>query len=188
MRILSFVLIFLQLASSQSTSVPLDRIRARILVDSLPNLTASQIAGRYTNPSKELVKRVGPPLRGEDLYVFIDHTYVYCKWADIMPNTIFDKGRWSFGGGVLALKSDKDIAWNPKLERRFLPVRRRGHTEEVLLVGADKSVSYFADHAGDDPELMLLIVSLPRVSQPATTALKTELMHERWHPELFKNK
>ena len=101
MRVMAFVLLLLHLPGGQSALSPFDRIRAKIAVDSLPSLTGAQIAGRYTNPSKELVKRVGPPLAGEDLYVFADNSYIYCKWADVMPNTIFDKGRWNLGGGVL---------------------------------------------------------------------------------------
>jgi hypothetical protein len=189
MRVLSFVALFLQLVSSQSTAGPLTSIRARIAVDSLPNLTAVRIAGQYANPSKELVKRVGPPLHGENLYIFSDKSYLYCKWDDEMPKTVFDKGTWTLAGDVLELKSDPEVVWDSKLERRLLVLRRSSRKEEILLVGTEKSLPYFEKHAGDDPELMLLIVALQRettLSEASTARLKARLMREAWRPSFFR--
>src|SRR6266436_5504944 len=155
MRVASLIVLFLLLASGQSTTGTLNIIRAKISVDPLPNLTGLQLAGQYANPSKELIKRVGPPLAGETLYIFPDNSYVFCKWADIMPNTVFDKGIWSVDGGILELKSDPEIVWNSELERKFLVMRRPSHKDEILLVGTEKSLPYFDKDAGDDPELML---------------------------------
>jgi hypothetical protein len=189
MRVVAFVVLLLQLVSGQSAAGPLDRIRARISVDSLPNLTGIQIAGMYANPSKELIKQTGPPLAGEKLYIFPDNSYVYCEWADVMLNTVFDKGIWNLDGDILELKSDPEIVWDPELERRFLLVRRPSHKDEILLMGLKKSLPYFEKHAGDDPDLMLLIVTLPRaepISQAATARLKATLMREGWHPDFFR--
>ena len=189
MRVLWFVVLFLQLGSGQSTTGPLNNIRAKISVDSLTNLTGVQIAGQYANPSKELIKRTGPPLSGENLYIFPDNSYVYCQWADVMLNTVFDKGIWSFDSGILELKSDPEIVWDSELERKFLAVRRPSHKDEILLMGLRKSLPYFEKNAGDDPELMLLIVTFPRVqpvSQAATARLKARLMREAWRPDFFR--
>jgi len=188
MKTVSFVVLLLQLVSGQSTTGPLSSIRAKISVESLPNLSGIQIAGQYANPSQELIKRTGPPLSGEILYIFPDNSYVYCEWADIMPNTVVDKGIWSLNGDILELKSDPEVVWDPKLERKFLAVRRPPHKDEILLMGLKKSLSYFDKHAGDDPELMLLIVTLARkepVSQAATAGLKAKLMREAWRPDYF---
>jgi hypothetical protein len=189
MRIVSLIVLFLELVSGQSTTGPLNIIRAKISVDPLPNLTGLQLAGQYTNPSKELIKRVGPPLSGEALYIFPDSSYVFCKWADIMPNTVFDKGTLSFNGNILELKSDPEIAWNSELERKFLVMRRPSHKEEILLVGTEKSLQYFDKNAGHDPELMLLIVALPReasVSRAGAATLKARLMREAWRPDYLR--
>lgn len=189
MRVLTFLAFFLQLASAQSNAGPLNSIRAKIAVDSLPHPTAVQIAGQYANPSKELVKKVGPPLHGENLYVFSDKSYLYCRWDDVMPNTVFDKGTWRLSHDVLELKSDPEIVWNPELERRLLVLRRSSRKEEILLVGVEKSLPYFEKHAGDDPGLMLLIVSLQRetaMSEASTARLKDRLMWEAWRPNFFR--
>lgn len=189
MNPITIFLLILQLASAQSSATPLDRMRAKTALDPVTNLTAVQIAGQYANPSKELVKRVGPPLAGNSLYIFPDKTYVYCEWADVMENTVFDKGTWSFAEAVLELKSDLEITWDPRLERKFLAVQRPSHSEEILLVGIEKELPYFEKKAGDDPELMLLIVSKQRekpFSQAETAKLKANLMREGWRPDFFR--
>lgn len=176
---------------NQSTTDALDRIRAKIPVDLVTNLTPTQIAGQFVDPSKELVKLVGPPLSGKTLYIFPDTTYIYCEWADIMPNTVFDKGAWSFAGGILDLKSDPEITWNSSLERRFLAVRRLSHKDELLLMGLEHSLPYFERHARDDPKPMLLMVTLPReeaVSRADTARLKATLMREAWRPDFFRQR
>jgi len=181
--------LILQLASDQSSATPLDRMRAKTALDPVTSLTAVQIAGQYASPPKELIKRVGPPLAGNNLYIFPDKTYVYCEWADVMENTVFDKGTWSFAEGVLELKSDPEIRWNPRLERRFLAVRRPSHSDEILLIGIEGELPYFEKKAGDDPELMLLIVAKQRekpLSQAESAKLKTNLMREGWRPDFFR--
>jgi hypothetical protein len=190
MNWLTLLVLLVQLANGQSAASPLNRIQAKIRVAPVINLTPVQIAGQYANPSKELVKRVGPPLSGDNLYIFPDKTYVFCRWADVMENTIFDKGAWSFAGGILELKSDPEITWDdPELERRFLVVRRSSHTEEILLVGINRAVPYFEKNAGDDPELMLLIVGMQKeniISQSEGSKLKANLMRTAWRPDFFR--
>jgi hypothetical protein len=187
----AFLILFLQLSSGTPAANPLNRIQAKTAVDLVTNLTPTQIAGQYPNPSKELVKRVGPPLSGKRLYIFPDKTYVYCEWADISPNTVFDKGTWIFEAGVLELRSDPEITWNSRLERKFLAVRRLSHKNEILLMGLEKSLPYFENHARHDPKLMLLIVTLLReeaVSRAETATLKATLMREAWRPDFFRKR
>jgi hypothetical protein len=179
----------LQLAAGQSAASPLDRIQAKMPVVQVTNLTPVQIAGQYKNPSNELIKRVGGVLEGNSLYIFPDNTYVYCEWADIMPNTVYDKGAWSFSEGILQLKSDAEITWDPQVERTFLAVRRPSHAKEVVLVGIEKELPHFEKEAGDDPEFMLLIVARLRdqaVSQAAAAGLKARLIREGWRPDFVR--
>jgi hypothetical protein len=123
------------LAHGQSSMA---RLRVIVAVEAVAALTPEQFAGRYANPPEEL-NRTQEPLVGNNLYLFPDRTYIYCEWANIMPKTIFDKGTWTFATGMIELKSDPDVTWNPDLEREFLGVRRPSHTE-ILLVGADRGV------------------------------------------------
>jgi hypothetical protein len=54
-------------------------MQAKTAVEPITNLTPEQFAGKYANPSQELVKRVGPPLARNNLYLFPYNTYVYCE-------------------------------------------------------------------------------------------------------------
>jgi hypothetical protein len=177
-----------QSVDGQSAVTPLLRLQAKTAVDPVANLLPEQIAGQYANPSKELVKHVGPPLVGNNLYLFPDKTYVYCEWAVVMPTTVFDKGTWSFAGGLLELTSDQIVTWNPDLERRFLVVRRTSHAEEILLVGAEQALRRFERQAEGDPELMLLTIARQRIktiSRAEAAALKTTLLRRGWRPDSF---
>jgi hypothetical protein len=188
MALVTFLVVVAQLVAVQSIASPLERLRAKTPVETVKNLTPVQFAGQYANPSKEVVKRVGPPLSGNNLYLFPDKTYIYCQWSDILPNTVYDKGTWNFSGGVLELKSAQEISWAPELERRFLAVHRPSHDDEILLVGIEKELSYFEKEAGDDPEFMLLLVAKLRdatISQTETPKLKSNLMREGWKPNGF---
>jgi hypothetical protein len=189
MSLISILVLLLQLVSSQSDVSSLEHIRAKITVNPVTALTAVQFAGRYANPSKELIKRIGPVLDGNNLYIFPDNTYVYCAWADIMPNTVLDKGTWNFSDSVLELKSAADITWDPNLERRFLAVRRPSHPKEILLVGIQKDIPNFAEEAGKDPWFALLMFARNRdskLSQTETKALKARIMRESWRPDFMR--
>ena len=75
---------------------------------SVLNLSPSELAGQYTNTSEELRKYV-PQMETENLFIFANKTYIFTFASDIPPDTISDKGTWSFDEDVLRLKSDKDI-------------------------------------------------------------------------------
>ena len=163
---------------------------ARIDVVSVPNLTPSQLAGQYTNPSEELNKRV-TPMGSEKLFVFPDGSYIFTIVSDIAPDTISDKGTWSLNGDTLELQSDKDVKWKSKhVERQHLVVRRRGHNDELFPVGIGWHLSCFEKNAKRDPEFQFLLDSLKR--EKAITAeeagpLRKRLMKEKWQPEFYRS-
>ncbi len=148
-----------QNADKTSTPSPLERLRAKVAVESLGVADTPRLAGHYTNPPKDLLRRIGGVLSGDDLYLFPDGTYIYCEWADIQPLTIYDKGRWIFANGAVELKSDPDVTWDP---------------------GADRT---------DNPELTLLYVAKGRdstITRSKTAGVKARLLRESWRPEYFK--
>ena len=105
-----------------------------------------------------------------------------------MPTTVYDKGTWDISDGILKLTSSPEITWNPEVERRFLVVHRRSQAAEILLVGIDEKLPYFEEQAGDDPEIMQLIVAKQHAGTQLTVRLKTaqlkaQLMRESWRPE-----
>ena len=140
-----------QSSNQKSESAPLKRLQAKIDVVSVPNLTPSELAGKYTNASKELSEHVSP-LGAENLFIFPDKTYIFIFVMDIPPDTISDKGSWTLDGDILRLESDRDITWKSKrVERRHIVVRRRGHDDELFLVGIDRQLPYFEQRARTTP-------------------------------------
>jgi hypothetical protein len=174
------------LVEAQPAASAVRRLWAKTAVEPIANLKRQQIAGRYINPPQELIESSGPPAAGNSLYIFPDGTYVYCQWAAIMPITVFDKGRWSFAAGVVELRSDRIVIWNPDLERRFVVARRTSRVEEILLIGAEKALRRFEEQAGGDPETMLLRVAKQRVraiNPSEVVGMKAALLREGWRPQ-----
>src|SRR6266513_2044139 len=187
------VVIALRLSQSsdrKTEPTPLERLQAKIDVVAVPNLTPSELAAQYTNPSEELSKRI-PRMGSENLFIFPDKTYIFTFVTDIPPDTIADKGTWSLEGNNLRLESDKDITWKSKrVERRHIIVRRRGHDNELFLVGLDWHLSYFEKNANRDPEFQFLLDSLKRekaISPEETEPLRKRLIKEKWRPEFYRH-
>jgi hypothetical protein len=187
-RFLTLVLLLLQAGGPPRGDV-VERLRARVPVTPV-TASSGKVPGRYTSTSKELAKRVGTFLSGEDLYLFPDGTYIYCEWADIEPVTVSDKGRWKLSGSALELVSDGDIRWTPSAQRKYVAVRRNNRADEVILVGLDRDLPYIEREAGHDPELMLLIVGLVRTEaydRAKAAKVKAQILREAWRPEYFRN-
>jgi hypothetical protein len=130
-------------------------------------------------------------LDGNDLYLFPDGTYVYCEWADIQPPTIYDKGQWVFVDGLVQLKSDSDVTWDPEADRAYVVVYRRSKRKEVLLVGTQSDLARFEAEGQGNPELALLYVAKKRhspMTRSKAVRIKARLLRESWHPEEFKAK
>lgn len=165
------------------------RMASRLPLEVVRADSGSELAGHYTGQTSELQSRVGPFLSGEDLYLFPDGSYLYCQWADVMPRTIYDKGRWLASDGVLSLVSDSDVRWEPEVERQHLLVRRERRKNEILLIGVPRSLKHFEEQAAEDPELILLIAGKARVEVFGANrwpSVKARLMKEAWNPSYFR--
>src|SRR6266480_6371654 len=103
-------------------------------------------------------REIGAGLSGDDLYLFPDGTYIYNEWADIEPTTIRDKGTWKIAEGLVQLTSDRDVTWDAGAERKYIAVRRRSRTDEILLIGTEGALIRFEEDAKDEPEIELLVV------------------------------
>lgn len=96
------------------------------------DLTVKALAGQYSNGATFLF------VAGNELYLLHDATYIYTKWADIIPETVCDKGTWSVKDGSLILKSDgsvpdgekpRDQVYWPLLLESSAQVRLMGHRD-----------------------------------------------------------
>ena len=123
-------------------------------------------------------------------FAIADKSYILTIVSDIPRDTISDKGTWSLNGDTFELQSGKDVKWKSKhVERQHLVVRRRGHNDELFLVGIGWHLSYFEKHAKRDPEFQFLLDSLKR--EKAITAeeagpIRKRLMKEKWQPEFIE--
>lgn len=186
---LAMLLLAARSGSGLTAQEALGRLRAKLAVEAVTDVSSARLAGQYTSSSEELRRRVGGFLSGNDLYLFPDGSYIYCEWADIEPVTIHDKGTWGVKDGFLELKTSADVTWKPNLEREYIIVHRASRPAEIVLVGAKDALSYFEQNAGHDPELMLLIVSKVRrtpLTRSKSAKLKAKLMRESWRPQLFR--
>ena len=56
-------------------------------------------------------------------------------------------------------------------------------------MGTERELTYFEEHAKDDPEFMFLLNSLKRernISEAETAALRKKRMKEKWKPDFYR--
>lgn len=132
----------------------------------------------------------GSFLSGSDLYLFPDHSYIYTEWADIMPETIYDKGSWTLEANFLNLSPDSDIVWDPGADRRYLTLRERSETQ-TLLFGLDRTLPIFLELVEEypgDPQGYFRVSVLRKLrawSQARASRVKAALLKNSWRPCFF---
>jgi hypothetical protein len=158
----------------------LKRISALVSVDVVAP-TAKELYGTWS---------FGGGLGGSFLYLFDDETYMFTRWSDIMPETVYDKGGWQVAGSVLVLTHDPDVVWEDKpADRRFL-VYRTG-SAAVRFLGLDFMLSVFERVTREVPGdhlAALKAASYNRTSRwrpGEAKRRKAELMEKCWNPEFF---
>jgi hypothetical protein len=151
----------------------LDRIRAKVPVQEVSTDSIADISGHYSSPGPTVVKRIGGVLSGDELYLFPDGTYIYMEWSDVSPMGIRDKGTWHYSENVVRLTSDKDIKWDPGVDRELVAFRRASVKDEVFLMGSPRDLKYFETAVdNNDTEWLLLTGSKERTGsiKPAGVA------------------
>ena len=185
MNSICIFIILIEVAIASAQVSPLKQLQKKISVQSVSDLTLDRLAGKYSNPPREM----GAGLSGDDLYLFPDGTYIYDEWADIEPTTIRDKGKWTILQGFVQLTSDAEITWDAGAERKYLAVHRQTHADEILLVGTENALARFEQDAKDAPEIELLDICKERskaISHSEFRKLKQRLMRFSWRPDHFK--
>jgi hypothetical protein len=146
------------------------------------DLTVNSLAGHYTK---------GPGLSGEECYLFSDASYIYTEWADILPETIYEKGTWYVKDGFVILKSDGSLPGGARhIDHVYAPLLLN-EGSDVYLMSHRWHFSYFQDNADkrSADEVMFSICTLRRKSQPTKAAQeekKRELMSKAWNPDFYK--
>jgi hypothetical protein len=106
-------------------------------------------------PSRDALAGVwksGGGLSGFNLYLFQDLHFIHTEWADIQPETIYDKGTWRPADDVIFLSRDADITWlSPTSDSRYL-IFRIADDPTTLLLGLDFRLSIFESLVRETPQ------------------------------------
>jgi hypothetical protein len=145
------------------------------------DLTLDALAGHY---SKNLF------VAGSNYYLFSDGTYLYTTWADIMPETIYERGTWTVNGGCIHLTTDGSLPRDSMQPEDHVYVPMLFGNSKVRLVGWPHQFSFWfgtTDDPDEDPESEATVSfsfgSLTRaaaLSGAAQETLRKELMRRAW--------
>jgi hypothetical protein len=132
----------------------------------------------------------GSGLAGRLLYVFEDGSYLHTEWADVMAETVSDKGRWRVADGVVLLTSDAEVTWPVHWDQRYLVLSSKGVVDPFLF-GLDRSMAAFrhflsmpSEFSADDAVQAICLRRTPwKPAQAEQTRMR--LLSEAWHPEWF---
>ena len=131
-------------------------------------------------------------LSGRVLYLFEDRTYISTEWADVMPETIVDLGRWHLEGALLMFEADPSVTWGSRersylLDRRFLSVRPEAQQDKWWLVGLDDSMDVLDYLPADAFTIEFLAFVRAQAWKPGQAVQKKEtLLKHAWRPEYFE--
>ena len=153
-------------------------------------LNIENISGYYCTSGSSMKEQMGGALSGAELYLFPDNTYIYLRWADIFPLTIYEKGQWNIHNGFIVLDNDGSVSQNefPK-DNEYLPlVIHKGNKDNIFIMGSKRDYSYFLKEAKDDSAFMLLLCGFEKektIAHIETKDIKKKLMEKAWKPWLF---
>jgi hypothetical protein len=148
-------------------------------------LRAKQLAGRYSAETPLTAGMIGGT-SGNSLYLFRDGSYLYVEWADIFPETLMDRGRWSLRSGMLELTSDSLSADKGFLEDTHyvafcLPESGR---PALRIVGSNRQLAmlekeFKEDQQGaDNRRFLLMLYSRERLDEYSTPDASRQAMKE----------
>ena len=139
---------------------------------------------------------------GSKFYLFSDSTYIYTRWTDVVPETIYGKGTWAVKDGFIVLKSDgslpgvadafRDYHYAPLLMKDANGgMLKNGDDNRVFLLGHSWEYSYFLDHAEKSGDLTMFETCTfdrkEKFSKAEEEKLRKRLMKKAWRPDYFKD-
>jgi hypothetical protein len=170
-----------------STPETADRI-ASILEKEIPRFQGLQqiedvdLMGRYTRECDELADAIGGGfLSGSNLYLLPEGQYLYTEWADVEPETIYEKGTWRLEGKTILLaRGASATGRSGPCDSRFVPFQLAGHKGNppaLRIIGQRCGWQEFLSDAREgDPSFALLMNSLELVQLFGNRADVQELL------------
>ncbi len=147
-------------------------------------------AGHYSI-SPEVRRRAGPPMTGDHLYLLPDGSYLYTEWGCLLPETIADKGTWTFAGGRIRLATDNSVSQKPaRHDRTFFPLSVEvGGMRQFFVLGFPREYNYFREKTAPPDDFMFLLCARARIAELSASdaaATKAQLMRTAWNPDFYR--
>jgi hypothetical protein len=156
-------------------AVPVEKVFARR--GDLPGVWHSQSSG----------------MGGRKLYLFADGTYIYTEWEDTIPETIVDRGGWTFADALLRLRADPAVTWADApdrlwlIDRRLLSIRPELQTEKWFLLGLDDTMGILdAAHITAGRLESWAFTRYRSWKAGEAPQAKAKLLKDAWRPESFR--
>jgi len=159
-------------------------------IDKYKNL----IPGVYSNYGPTKLKYVDGGTSGSLFYIFPDGSYIYTEWADIMRETIYEKGHWDIKNSFIIFANDNSLPFVRTRSKYHLPFRLKN--DNIVIMGSELDYELFRKHwtNGDnlktDPEYLLLLNTHEKskdIRTEDTELMKEELMKRAWRPLSFSS-
>jgi hypothetical protein len=152
-----------------------------------PEEPKPELAGWYVPTDR------GNYLAGNNLYLFPDGSYLYSEWADILSETIFDRGTWDYQDGRIRLETDNSVPQTfTRHDHLFLVLQTEDRFGlQTNLMGLLRDYEYFRKNAswwnGSFQFELRSKMRLQALTNQEATTLKARLMRDCWRPEFFTN-
>jgi hypothetical protein len=132
-------------------------------------------------------------LSGRNLYLFSDGTYIYTEWADVLPETIYDRGRWRFHDALLRFVGDQKVTWATSsdrlwlIDRRLLSMRPELQHDKWFLLGLDDTMDVVAsEYITADRLESWSFTRAQRWKVGEEGRVQARLLKEAWRPGAFR--
>lgn len=146
------------------------------------------IPGVYSSIGPTLQEYSGGATSGSYFYIFPDGSYIYTEWADIMAETIYEKGHWDIKNSFITFKNDDSLSKERSTSEYYLPFKLGNGN--IVIMGNSWDFTYFSNNyfEGSSPEFIMLLTThekVKNINHDDTKLIKDELMEHSWKPWFF---
>ncbi|MFO1253585.1 MAG: hypothetical protein U1E77_21165 [Inhella sp.] len=144
-------------------------------------LNAKQLAGEWHRAELD------SDLSGEKLYFFADGRFAATEWADILPETVTDLGRWRIEESLLTVTPDPRVTWTTQRDRRFLMLVLPGTAAPGRLLGLDDSLRFLEEEGFTMGWLRFLAFRRVRSWPAGRASAEWQRVMKAWRPSFFRS-
>jgi hypothetical protein len=148
---------------------------------------AQEPAGRYSSETPSLAQKMGGGyLSGDSMYLFRDGSFLYTEWADVFPEAVMGRGRWSLHDDLLELQSDSVAVKKGGLQDTDYVVFcfRESGRRALRIIGKNRELDQLEKHFVEDPgtaddrRFLVMLYSRERLQEFLTSEASRRAMEE----------